>query len=243
MAAMTEAEREELIAAVLRSIASIGKPDPKPICGNVERVERGISARSTSNRLETNDSGTRGTSRTFFRDAIYRTDEKTRVDAVGGAENAKTGSRVESSSLDVLFVPHVPQPQKPSTKTWNVAWNVFSDVPRIVKTLRSFNPDQPPGDVPVSRWRQFLADALAFETSGLGNQARSLGWSAGDLYGCDDELPFARIDQAGLVWLLDGARVAFIGERAAGIITHTGGKQTYRRRADQFRTHHNKSKL
>jgi hypothetical protein len=57
-----------------------------------------------------------------------------------------------------------------------------------------------------------------------------LGWGAHDLFGCDHDRPFARIDQAGLLWLLNGNKLVALTEDTAGIATPTGARQTYRRR-------------
>jgi hypothetical protein len=41
----------------------------------------------------------------------------------------------------------------------------------------------------------------------------ALGWGPFELFGCDSERPFVRIDQAGLLWLLNGNRLrAFLGK-------------------------------
>lgn len=77
---------------------------------------------------------------------------------------------------------------------------------------------------------QFLADVRNFLANGFAIQAAALGWTGADLYGCDDVRPFARIDQAGLLWLLNGDRLIAISNDAAVIETRTGARQTYRRR-------------
>src|SRR5262249_25372049 len=61
------------------------------------------------------------------------------------------------------------------------------------------HPDRPPGDVPVKRWLQFVDDIGLFLDSGWAEQAAGLGWGPCDLFGCDRDRPFARIDQAGLL--------------------------------------------
>jgi hypothetical protein len=88
----------------------------------------------------------------------------------------------------------------------------------------------PPGDMPASRWAQFIADARAFVIAGWLDRALALGWSADDLFGADDARPYARIDQAGLVLLLNGDHVVALGPEVAAIETRTGARQTYRRR-------------
>ena len=87
-----------------------------------------------------------------------------------------------------------------------------------------------PCDVPPRRWKQFKADSLSF-TKNWASTATAMGWEAVDLWGCHPEAPFARIDYAGLLWLLNGDDVAAMTEDAATIRTRSGATQTYRRRA------------
>jgi hypothetical protein len=95
--------------------------------------------------------------------------------------------------------------------------------------LDGLDPACPPGDVPKSRWAQFIADARAFRASGFADQARALGWTEVDLFGCDDQRPFARIDCMGLVWLLKGDRIVALTAETAVIETKDGARLTYRR--------------
>jgi hypothetical protein len=53
------------------------------------------------------------------------------------------------------------------------------------------------------------------------------------LFGCDRERPYARIDRAGLLWLLNGDRLLVLTESAATIETRTGARQTYRRKPNE----------
>jgi hypothetical protein len=92
------------------------------------------------------------------------------------------------------------------------------------------DPNRAPADVPLQRWRRFVDDVELFLDGGFAVQAAALGWGSYDLFGCDRDRPFARVDQAGLLWLLDGARLVTLAENAAGIDTGTGARQTYRRR-------------
>ena len=101
----------------------------------------------------------------------------------------------------------------------------------------TLDPDQPLGDSPPRRWAQLLADTEALIAGGWAAQARALGWTALDLFGCDPDRPFARIDQQGLCWLLNGRKVIALTATAATIETPTGARLTYRRspsRKDQM---------
>jgi hypothetical protein len=92
------------------------------------------------------------------------------------------------------------------------------------------HPDHPPLDAPSKRWLQFIDDARRLLADGTIAHAVQLGWDALDLFGCDAEAPYARIDQMGLVWLVAGNRVLSISSSAAVIEMRTGSRQTYRRR-------------
>jgi hypothetical protein len=97
--------------------------------------------------------------------------------------------------------------------------------------LKLLNPDRPPGDMPLRRWHAFIADIGKFLEDGWANRAIALGWGAHDLFGCDRNRPFARLDQAGLVWFLNGDRVIALTTETAVIEKHTGTRQTWRRKA------------
>ena len=87
-----------------------------------------------------------------------------------------------------------------------------------------------PGDVPPRRWRQFIYDAARFLDNGFAAQAAALDWDALDLFGCDGKRPYARIDSAGLIWLLNGDRLVALTELSARIETRSGATLTYYRR-------------
>jgi hypothetical protein len=98
-----------------------------------------------------------------------------------------------------------------------------------INGLAGLDPSHPFGDTPPSRWAQLLADAEALIAGGWAAQARALGWTALDLFGCDPDRPFARIDQQGLCWQLNGRKVIALTATAATIETLSGARLTYRR--------------
>jgi hypothetical protein len=105
------------------------------------------------------------------------------------------------------------------------------NVPRAwAEGFARLDPDRPPGYVPPARWRQFIDDIAHFLDSPFCATAASLGWGPHDLFGCDANRPFARIDCAGLLWLLNGERLVALSQDAATIETRTGMKQIFRRR-------------
>jgi len=90
--------------------------------------------------------------------------------------------------------------------------------------------NEPAGDVPAQRWRRFIGDAARFLDGGWADKAAALGWGPLDLFGCNRERPFARIDHMGLLWLLNGRAIIEMHRDNAVIETLGGGHQTYRRR-------------
>jgi hypothetical protein len=92
------------------------------------------------------------------------------------------------------------------------------------------DPDQPPGDVPARHWQRFVDDVGSFLDSPFCAAAEELGWGPFELFGCDRDRPFARIDRAGLLWLLNGQRLVALSENTATIETRAGARQTYRRK-------------
>jgi hypothetical protein len=95
------------------------------------------------------------------------------------------------------------------------------------------HPDRPPGDVPSKRWVTFIDDVRRFLGCRFCAVAVALGWKARDLFGCDRERPFARIDMAGLLWLLNGDQVIALTADTAVIERNAGARQTWRRKASE----------
>jgi hypothetical protein len=85
-------------------------------------------------------------------------------------------------------------------------------------------------DVPLKRWLTFTGDVGRFLDSPFCAVAVALGWGAYDLFGCDRDRPFARIDRAGLLWLLNGDRVIALTTETAVIEKHTSTRQTWHRK-------------
>jgi hypothetical protein len=100
--------------------------------------------------------------------------------------------------------------------------------------VAGLDPEQPPGDVPLARWRRFIDDSGRFLDGPFCAVAVALGWGSLDLFGCNAVRPYARIDQVGLIWLLDRNRIAALTAMSAIIETETGARQTYGRKSDEF---------
>jgi hypothetical protein len=89
--------------------------------------------------------------------------------------------------------------------------------------------DQPVEGVPLVRWQTFVTDAARFLAGPFAERASALGWTALDLFGCDCSRPLARLDEAGLIWMLNGKRLVALTAETAVIQTGTGTRHTYRR--------------
>jgi hypothetical protein len=96
--------------------------------------------------------------------------------------------------------------------------------------LVRLDPDKPPDGVPPRRWLRFINDCGRFLDAGWAARAVELGWGPLDLFGCDRERPFARLDHMGLLWLVDGGLVVELHRDRATLQTEGGAWQTYRRR-------------
>ena len=86
-----------------------------------------------------------------------------------------------------------------------------------------------PADVPPSRWVQFIDDAGRFARE-WGAKADALGWGPLEIFGADLRAPFARLDLAGLAWLLNRRPVLALTAETAIIDCGGGVTQTFRRR-------------
>jgi len=104
-------------------------------------------------------------------------------------------------------------------------------IPRAwAEGFAQLHPDYPPGDVPLRRWQRFIDDIGRFLNGPCCAVAAALGWGPLDLFGCDRKRPFARVDHAGLLWLLNGGQLVELDRHRAIIETTAGTRQTFRRR-------------
>jgi hypothetical protein len=87
-----------------------------------------------------------------------------------------------------------------------------------------------PRNMPTRRWVTLISDIAAFLSSEFAGEADALGWDELDLFGCDPDRPFARIDSAGLFLLLDGDKIIGLTDATATIETRSGARQTFRRK-------------
>jgi hypothetical protein len=98
------------------------------------------------------------------------------------------------------------------------------------EALARLDPACPPCDISPMRWLRFIDDCGRFLDEGWADRAMALGWGPLDLFGCNRDKPFARISQAGLLWLLEGRKLLALTADTAAIATQSGGKLTFYRR-------------
>jgi hypothetical protein len=104
-------------------------------------------------------------------------------------------------------------------------------IPRSwAEALARLNPARPPCNIPPARWLQFIDDCGRFLDGGWATRAAVLGWGPLDLFGCDRERPFARVDHLGLLWLLNGGAVVELHRDQAILEAECGARQRYWRR-------------
>jgi hypothetical protein len=124
-----------------------------------------------------------------------------------------------------------------TSENWQSAFNERASIiefdggaPRAwAEALARLDPAHPPCDIPQKRWVQFIDDCGRFLDGGWAPRAEALGWGPLDLFGCDRHKPYARVDRAGLLWLLNGRTLLALTANTAAIATATGGSLTFRR--------------
>jgi hypothetical protein len=162
--------------------------------------------------------------------------------------NAAAGSapvqnvQIVQKSSSVLAFEHFEQFEQRSAPAPSGAWAGVQEeraaiieydggAPRAwAESLARLDPNKPPGDVPPRRWLSFIDDCGRFLDDGWASRAAEFGWGPLDLFGCDRERPFARLDHMGLLWLVKGGAVVELHRHRAVIATVSGTHQTYRRR-------------
>jgi hypothetical protein len=92
------------------------------------------------------------------------------------------------------------------------------------------DPNKPPADVPRKRWLRFIDDCGRFLDGRWPAKAADFGWGPLDLFGCDRERPYGRIDRLGLLWLVNGGAIVELHRDRAVLKTESAAPQTYRRR-------------
>ncbi len=103
-------------------------------------------------------------------------------------------------------------------------------VPRLwAEGLARLDPSRPPADVPPQRWLLFIGDCGRFAHE-WASRASQLGWTSVAVFGCDPIRPFARLDRAGLLWVVEGRRIIALTTETAAIEISGGKRLSYRRK-------------
>jgi hypothetical protein len=84
--------------------------------------------------------------------------------------------------------------------------------------------------IPPHRWPRVQRDAVRLLEGGWAQEALNFGWTATDLFGCDQRAPWHRLDRAGLVLLIGGHEIVELTEEVAALRTSTGSVLRYPRR-------------
>jgi hypothetical protein len=84
--------------------------------------------------------------------------------------------------------------------------------------------------VPPNRWPQIQRDTRQLVERRWLRQALDHGWSAADLFCCDQRAPWHRLDRSGLVLLLGGHEIVELSSDVATLRTRSGSVLRHRRR-------------
>jgi hypothetical protein len=84
--------------------------------------------------------------------------------------------------------------------------------------------------IPPQRWPRVQRDAARLVEGGWVQQALTLGWTAADLFGCDQCAPWHRLDRSGLLPLIGGHDIVELTAQDAALKTRTSSVLRYRRR-------------
>jgi TubC N-terminal docking domain len=82
--------------------------------------------------------------------------------------------------------------------------------------------------IPPQRWPRVQRDAAQLVEGGWVREALVLGWTAAELFGCDQRAPWHRLDR--LVLLISGHEIVELSGDNAALRTSTGSVLRYRRR-------------
>jgi hypothetical protein len=181
---------------------------------------------------------------TKFDPRAFLENEKREGEAAKVAKVAKVAER-SASPVDTFagFAAFAEEPTQnenygPKPEPWTDAHEERAAIgeydgclPRVwAEGFARLDPSKPPPDVPAKRWLRFIDDCGHFLDAGWADKASAFGWGPLDLFGCDRERPFARVDHLGLLWLLKGGTIIELNRDRAILQTESGAAQTYRRR-------------
>jgi hypothetical protein len=103
--------------------------------------------------------------------------------------------------------------------------------PRVwAEALARLDPARPPADVPVEYWLRFIDACGHFLDGGWHEKAAALGWGPLELFGCDRNHPFGKVEAMGLLWRIGDYPLEALTRNHALATTPNGGVHFLRRR-------------
>ena len=102
----------------------------------------------------------------------------------------------------------------------------------VAEGIRAMAVSPAPEGIPPRAWPVIVTDTLALTVGGEIAQAFALGWTAADLFGCDQRAPWHRLDRAGLVLMVDGRTIPEITADYAALRHRDGSVLRFRRRPE-----------
>lgn len=149
------------------------------------------------------------------------------IAATEGASSPLTGYGINGKNginRDGGIIPFIPYPVGSFAPSGRLG--TTGDFHAILRGLDARCPDRVDDH---GRWRQAVADGEVFLDRWC-EQARSLCWTANDLFGLHPAAPLARYDAMGLCWLLCGRQVVSIFRGSATIAGNSGGRLVHYKR-------------
>ena len=108
---------------------------------------------------------------------------------------------------------------------------IGQDLPaEVVDGVRAILAAEGAQGVPLNRWPQIQRDTRRLVDGDWTRRALALGWTAADLFGCDQRAPWYRLDRSGLALLIGGHETLDLDADVATLRTRTGAVLRYRRR-------------
>jgi len=119
---------------------------------------------------------------------------------------------------------------EPANDAAPVAQSVAGLPREIADVVRAIHSADGARGISPQRWPRVQRDVVRLIEAGWLERALALGWSAADLFGCDQRAPWHRLDRSGLVLLLGGHEIVGLSSDVATIKTRTGSVLRHRRR-------------
>ena len=102
----------------------------------------------------------------------------------------------------------------------------------VARGIEALSVAPAPEGIPTRAWPVIVADTVALVSNGQVAQAFALGWTAADIFGCDQRAPWHRLDRAGLMLMVDGWTIPEITAAHAALRHRDGSVLRFRRRPE-----------